>query len=218
MPAPFPSLGPVTPVLLLPSPLVGQATWAPAADVLRATGRSVTVADPREVPDLPRPLLVAHSNAGLFAPGLAARLDAVATVYVDAALAGEAPDTSLAPPAALLDHLRTLADADGLLPPWTQWWPSADVDDLFPSAAARAQVEAAEPRLPLAYFETRVAVPPGWTSRPCAYLAFGDTYADEVARSRSLGWPVEVLEGRHLHQVVDPEAVVAAVLRLADAA
>ena len=205
----------MTPVLLLSSPLVGPGTWEPAADVLRAAGHPATVADPRHVPDLPRPLLVAHSNAGLYAPYLADRLDAVATVYLDAALAGDGPDTSLAPPAALMDHLRMLADADGLLPPWTQWWPEADVAALFPSADARARVEAAEPRLPLSYFEARVPVPPGWTARPCTYLAFGDTYAEELTRARSLGWPVEVLAGRHLHQLVDPDAVVAAVLRLA---
>ena len=60
----------------------------------------------------------------------------------------------------------------------------------------------------------RVGVPPGWAERPCAYLAFGDTYAEETARARDLGWPVEVLDGRHLHLLVDPDAVLEAVLRL----
>lgn len=172
------------------------------------------MADPRSAPPLDRPLLVAHSNAGFFAPGLAARLDAAATVYVDATLAGSGPDTSLAPPPELMAHLRSIASPDGSLPPWTRWWPESSVVSLFPDNASLRAVRAAEPRLPIDYFAQRVAVPAGWAEQPCAYLAFGDTYAEETARARDLGWPVEVLDGRHLHLLVDPDAVAEAVLRL----
>src|SRR6478609_6627759 len=140
-------------LLLVPSPLLGPATWAPVADLLggrvatvdavmgASTGRSDVV-------------LVVHSNAGLWAPLLASRLDVQATVYVDAALAGHGADTALAPPR-FLELLETLADPDGVLPPWTQWWADDDVRDLFPDAATRAAVEAEQPRLPLSYFTSR---------------------------------------------------------------
>lgn len=178
-------------------------------------------------------VLVPHSNAGLYAPALAGQVRAgqvrpgrahtrqghgpgaraVATVYVDAALPSSTPSTPLAP-AGLLDHLADLADDDGWLPPWTAWWDEADVDRLFPSTVWRRRVEAAQPRLPLAYFGSRVAVPADWATRPSAYLSFGDTYQAELTEARRLGWPVEVLDGGHLHMLHDPEAVTGAVLGL----
>jgi hypothetical protein len=141
---------------------------------------------------------------------------AVATVYVDAALPTSTPSTPLAP-AGLLDHLAglaELADDDGWLPPWTAWWDEADVDRLFPSALWRRRVEAAQPRLPLAYFSSRVAVPADWATRPSAYLSFGDTYQAELTEAGRLGWPIEVLDGGHLHMLHDPGAVAGAVLGL----
>ncbi|WP_345520837.1 hypothetical protein [Nocardioides conyzicola] len=196
--------------LFVPSPLLGPATWAPVADLLG--GRVAAVGDAIETPD-GEVVLVVHSNAGLHAPRLAAQLEARATVYVDAALPGDGPDTTLAPPR-FLAFLETMVDDDGLLPPWTQWW-GDEVDDLFPDVETRAAVEAEQPRLPLSYFTSRVSVPTGWAERPSGYLAFGDTYAEELALARSHGWPVTVLPGRHLHQLVDPVAVAAAVADLA---
>jgi hypothetical protein len=203
----------VTTLLLLNSPLVGPATWAPVADRLRALGREVLVADPRHAQATGPVVLVPHSNAGLFAPGLAETIEVTATVYVDAALADEGPDTALAPPD-LLVHLRTLMDADGMLPPWSRWWPAEALDGLFPDDATRTVVEREQPRLPLAYFTRRLPVPAGWTRRPSAYLAFGETYAEELARARALGWPVARMEGGHLHQLHDPAGVAAEILRL----
>ncbi|MEP9362398.1 hypothetical protein ABLE68_05490 [Nocardioides sp. CN2-186] len=198
-------------LLLVPSPLLGPAAWAPVAELLDA--RVATVDEAADAaagrPDV---VLVPHSNAGLYAPDLAERTRARATVYVDAALAGEGPDAALAPPR-FLDFLAGLADQDGLLPPWTQWW-GEEVDDLFPDAAARAAVEAEQPRLPLSYFTSRVPVPLGWADRACAYLSFGETYAEEVTFARAHDWPVTTLPGRHLHQLVDPAAVAAAVTDL----
>ncbi len=211
-------------LLLVPSPLLGPATWRPVAWWLSGAGHRVDVVDhggartPGAVVDAVvdaaagRPVvLVVHSNAGLYAPHLATPLDVRATVYVDAALAGPGPETALAPPA-LRAHLADLADADGVLPVWTRWWPS--VDALLPDAATRAAVEAEQVRLPLAYVDGRLPVPAGWTAAPAAYLAFGDTYAEELAAAREAGWPVAVLDGGHLHQLVDPAAVGAAVADL----
>lgn len=205
----------MTPVVLLHSPWVGPRTWAPVAERLQDAGRDVRVQDSREPCEVRRPLLVPHSGAGLWAPGLAARLDAVGTVFVDAALPA-GPGSTPTVPSELAQHLRGVADADGLLPPWTRWWPEEDVAALFPDDLTRAEVEAEIPRLPLSYAESRVEAPAGWESRPCAYLAFGATYAEETARARVLGWPVEVVDGGHLHQLVDPDRVTDAVLRLAD--
>ena len=162
--------------LLLPSPLLGPASWQPVADRLRDAGDDVAVATagaatrPADVlaayvaaaRDLEAPVVVAHSNAGLFAPAVADAAAAPVTGYVDAALAASTGPTPLAPPA-FLAFLAGLADDDGLLPPWSQWW--GDVD-LFPDDATRARVEAEQPRLPLAYFHATLETPAGWESRP----------------------------------------------------
>ena len=157
--------------------------------------------------------LVPHSNAGLYAPTLAEQLDVVATVFVDAALPGEGPKTAMAPPG-LMAVLRDLADADGVLPPWTRWWDKEDIAGLFPSDNVRVSVKATQPRLPLSYFTARLPVPPGWLEQPSAYLAFGDTYADEVAFALANKWPLNVMAGLHLQMLHDPVGVGAEILRL----
>ncbi len=216
------------PLLLVPSPLLGAATWTPVAERLGGLGLSARVVGlptGRRMPEdvvgavasaaagLGPVVLVPHSNAGLYAPHLADRLDVAATVHVDAALPSTEGETALAPDD-FLDFLRGLAGGDGVLPPWTQWWD--DVGDLFPDPATRAAVEAEQPRLPLAYFAERLPVPAGWASAPAGYVAFGDTYAEEVALAREHGWPVTTLAGGHLHQLHDPAAVAAAIVGLAE--
>jgi hypothetical protein len=222
----------VTAWLLLPSPLLGPASWQPVADRLRDAGDDVAVATARgatrpadvlaayvaAAADLEAPVVVAHSNAGLFAPAVAEAAAAPVTGYVDAALAASTGPTPLAPPA-FLAFLAGLADDDGLLPPWSQWWGGFDP---FPDDATRAQVEAEQPRLPLAYFHATLETPVGWESRPQAYLAFGDTYADETARARVLGWPVRRLDvrdrGGHLYLLHDPAATATALRELVSSA
>ncbi len=211
-------------LLLVPSPLVGPITWQPVADRLRGDGHAVAVVDTSGVqapsdlveavvaatPDGPV-VLVPHSNAGLAAPVLGDRLDLEATVFVDAALPLGPGSTALAPDG-LLDVLTGLADPNGTLPPWTRWWD--DLTGLFPDDATRAAVESAQPQLPLTYFTARLPVPDGWTERPAAYLAFGATYADELAFATGCGWPTRTLPGRHLHQLHDPSGVAAAITGL----
>lgn len=215
-------------VLVLPSPLVGAGAYAGLVDALSARGHPARVAP---VPDGVRSgaevlaafrrargaevldLVLAHSNAGLVAPAVA---DGIPVVFVDAALPATRGRSPMAP-TSLTGHLGTLAGPDGLLPPWTEWWNEEDLAPLFPDAATRRSVEAGEPRLPLAYFGTSVPVPPGWERGPNAYLAFGATYAAELARARALGWPLRVLDDAlHLHHLHDPGSVAAEVIALAD--
>lgn len=214
--------------LLVPSPLLGPATWRLVERWLSRQGHDARTVDLGTRPRTPEVVisavtaaagdrevvLVPHSNAGLYAPHLATLVDVRATVYVDAALPGpttEGEETPLAPPG-FLDFLRTLADSDEMLPPWTQWWD--DVADLFPDDATRAAVEAEQQRLPLSYFTGRVPVPPGWQSRTSAYVAFGDTYAEERDLATAAGWPTRTLAGGHLHQLHDPAAVGRALVDL----
>lgn len=206
---------------LLPSPLLGAAAWEPVAGELRALGHEVVVAPVPPAPETPADVLamfldalptdrqivlVPHSNAGLYVPALTEARDVVGAVFTDAALPDDAEATAMAP-AALRDQVAALAGSDGRLPPWTRWWPDADVAALFPSAEVRAAVEAGEPRLSLAYFDSSLPVPVHWDDVPCAYLLFGDTYAPERAVAEARGWPVASLPGHHLHLLVEPADV-----------
>jgi hypothetical protein len=215
----------------LPSPLLGPACWRPAADVLSdrgfavAGGGSASRGAPRTgadalaaylaaIPPDRDVVLIPHSNAGLFVPSIEVRRRVAGYVFVDAGLPLNGGERVPMIPAGFYEMLAGKADDTGLLPPWTQWWDSDSVSELFPDAETRSEVEREQHRLPLTYFAETVAVPPGWPSRPGAYLAFGDTYAAERAAAVARGWPVTTLPGEHLHMLVDPVEVASAITDL----
>lgn len=158
-------------------------------------------------------VLVPHSNAGLFVPAVAHGRDILATVFVDASLPPMEGRATLVP-APHQAFLAGMAEADGLLPPWTRWWGEAQVAGLFPDLDTRRAFEAQEPRLRLSYVQETVDVPAGWARTPSAYLAFGDTYAEERELATRRGWPMTTLPGGHLHMLVAPDAVADAVVGL----
>lgn len=220
------------PVLcLLPSPLLGPACWRPAASRLAAAGWEVAEAAPprssvetgddvfaaflEAIPADREAVLVAHSNAGMFVPPLAhARPRVTGYVFVDARLPPAGAERVPMIPAEFHDVHARLADDDGLLPVWTEWWGDEDLSGLFPDDTVRAAVEAEQRRLPLSYFTESVPMPPGWPAQPGAYLAFGEVYGSDLAAARALGWPTRTLAGEHLHMLVDPAQVAAAITEL----
>ena len=157
-------------------------------------------------------MLVGFSAAGprLFAVAAAVEPDAV--VFMDARLPadGAAPDAEPAF-AELLDRLPI--DADGTLPPWPSWWPAAVLESLVPERSIRDAFVAECPRVSRAMFSTPIPAPT--YGGPCAYLAFGDTYADQRSVALDRGWPVRTLGGhRHLAPLVAPDAVADALVDL----
>lgn len=161
-------------------------------------------------------VLVPHSNAGLYLPALAGAPSVRGAVFVDAVLPPPVGEQAVAPEG-LRELLRAQTDGEGLLPVWTRWWPEADVAVLFPDAQARAAVEAQQQRVPFDYLTARVKVAGGWDRLPAAYVAFGDTYAEEREDARGRGWAVETMAGDHLHMLVEPGRVAATIVRLARA-
>jgi pimeloyl-ACP methyl ester carboxylesterase len=224
--------------VLIHSPSVGPRTWQPVADRLAELGWEAAVPSLLHVADGGPPfwprvvdavragldtaepsqgvVLVAHSNAGLFVPAVAAALPGRVRgcIFVDAALPPASGAAPVAPPE-LLALLRDMA-SDGLLPRWTDWWDEEVVAPLFPDERTRQAVTEEQPRLPLSYYEASVPAPPGWDARPCAYLLFGPPYDDLADEARGRGWIVRQLPGRHLHQLVDPDGVARSLLAIAD--
>lgn len=224
-------------LVLLPSPLLPALVWHPVARRLASAGWSVaevaaagTLTDQPGTADRPGTaeqvrawfldaiptdrdaILIPHSNAGLYVPCLVAERRVAGYVFVDAGLPPAAGEVRLAPEE-FTDFLAAKADRDGMLPPWTQWW-DEDISGLFPSEEVREQVERGQPSMPLSYFAGSLAAPPGWDDRPGAYLGFGSTYAAERAAAAARGWPTAVLDGQHLHQLVDPDRVAAEIQAL----
>ncbi|SDJ16061.1 alpha/beta hydrolase [Nonomuraea jiangxiensis] len=222
-----------TTFVLVHSPLVGPSTWVPVAESLERRGHAAVVPDvtrvtaggppywPRVVqavrdvtPDTPV-VLAGHSNAGLFLPlikeGLGGRV--VACVFTDARIPPRAGLIKLGE-GSTVPFLHDLAGPDGVLPRWTDWWDEEEVVALLPDPAVRVRVAAEQPRLPLDYYTQPVPVPAGWDDIRCSYLWYGPPYDKFAEEAAGRGWPVTRLPGRHLHQVVDPEGVADALLKL----
>ena len=215
---------------ILPSPLLPATVYAAMSDALRRAGVEPLVVDPspalatgHSVDDLiehwvsgarETDLLIAHSNAGLLAPVVRSRTGTRARiVFVDAALLPETGQSLLAPHP-LRDALASLADDRGVLPPWTRWWPPDTLRTDIPEDLVDA-IDRACPRLPVAYFDQHVEAPSGWASGANAYLAFGDTYADELGFARGHSWPTDSIDGGHLHFLRQPRLVADRILTLA---
>jgi hypothetical protein len=214
-------------LLVLPSPFLGPAPYEPVVAALSAAGFSASVADcppepvavdllaawSAEARDLGDVVLVPHSNAGYLAPAVSAAAGDSPVVFVDAALPDSAGSTRLAP-AAFREKLASLAGPDGRLPRWTRWWSGEDVAEVLPGGWFD-RLDAVVPEVPLAYVDSEVPVPSGWACGQCAYLAFGTTYAEEMAVAEHHGWPRRRLHAAgHLHLLLDADETAAAVADL----
>ena len=214
-------------IVLLPSPLLGPESLVDVGNVLLSRGHRVTVADTaaadsiqavtrafmEAVPEREPVILVPHSNAGLYVPQLVQQRTVACCVFVDAALPPR-EGSAVSASRERRDWLAAMAGDDGRLPGWTRWWDDEVVTGLFPDDAVRTRLESAQPSLPLSYFDEEIPVPAGWDAVPSAYVAFGDTYAEEVASARGRGWPVRTLAGQHLHLLTAPDEVTDTVLAL----
>jgi hypothetical protein len=231
--------------VLVHSPVVGPTTWSGVATYLRESGHLVAVPSLLGVADGEPPcwprvvaavnaglgglglaepvVLVAHSNAGAFIPAIRTglRLPVGCSIFADATVPAADGQTPISPPR-FLSFLRGLAGPDERLPRWTDWWEEQDVAALFGNeddgGRLRAAITDEQPRLPLSYFTEQVPVPDGWDDHRCGYLMYGEGYADEADEARRRGWAVRALPGEHLHQVVDPAGVAAALCDLAGVA
>ena len=218
-------------LVILPSPLLGPASYAPLASSLTDHGSLTVVAPlpeggvtPERVLDLFRStvaesgatLLLAHSNAGYYAPIVADELG-LPTIFMDAALPVEDASQTVLAPTAFAGFVASLPIRDGLLPPWPLWWDRADIAQLVPDEHWLDLVTREAPRLAPTYFTTPIPVPRGWDGRPAAYLGFGDTYAAELAFAERAGWVVRREDGHHLTHLAEPCRVADIVLALCSA-
>lgn len=225
-------IGWMTAFVLLHSPLVGPCTWGPVAVVLRDRGHKVLVPVLRNESGpywehhaetvrvvaggfaRGEPLVLGgHSAAGAFLPMAAERSgrEVAGYVFVDAGL----PGAPLRTPEKLAE-LRASGVDGGTIPPWGSDWPESLWSVLIPDEATRAAFRAELEPIPMALFEEPLPVPVGWPDALCAYVLFSEFYAPAAEEARRREWPVEVIEGRHLHMLVEPERVADALIRISE--
>jgi len=104
-------------------------------------------------------------------------------------------------------RLREMADPQGRLPPWPQWWAREELAALVPDPVVRQRFTAGCPRLPLALLEEIQPPAPGWPGVPGGYLQLSEAYGGEAARARELGWPVSQMLSHHLALLTEPARV-----------
>ncbi|GAA1477617.1 hypothetical protein GCM10009623_20630 [Nocardioides aestuarii] len=198
----------------LPSPLTTPAVGSRLAAELERRGHEAVVAGGGETDTtdlLARfvaaaegaDVVVPHSNAGRFGPAVASEVGAE-LVCLDALLPGGGEEGRW------VDFLRAREQPDGLLAPWTRWWPEEDV--LTVAGDHLELLRADEPRVSLRLLLQDPPAPTGWLEHRSGYLGFGDTYADQQALVAAHGWEVRRLDGTHLHLLTDPATVAEALL------
>jgi len=216
-------------LLLVHSPLVGCGTWDLVAAELAEAGYEPDVPDlagavsagppycTRQAAAIARrasgqpAILVGHSGAGPLLAAAAAMIGGGVRGYlfVDAGLPTPGQAWMDTVPPDLAAQMRDMADAQGWLPPWPQWWDDEVLAELLPDPAVRQRFAADCPRLPLAMFEEIHPPAPHWPDAPAAYLQLSQAYEDEAAKARELGWPVAKLMSHHLAMLTEPRQVAA---------
>jgi hypothetical protein len=218
-------------LLLVHSPLVGSATWDLVAADLAASGCEVGVPDLtgtvtagppyclRQAEVIARSasgqasILIGHSGAGPLLAAAGAVMDHVrGYIFVDAGLPIPGQTWMDTVPPELAAQLREMADDQGWLPPWPQWWGDQALAELIPDPTARRRFAADCPRLPLAMFEEVHPPAPQWPDAPGAYLQLSEAYQDQANKARELGWPVAQRMSQHLAPLTD-SALVAGSMR-----
>jgi len=220
-------------VLLVHSPLVGPASWDAVAVELAGRGCEVSLPDltgtltagppyvTRQAEAIARAasgrpaVLIGHSGAGpLLALAGALTGQAQGYVFVDAGLPIPGQSWMDTVPAELAAQVREMADTEGWLPPWSQWWGDEALAELLPDPGMRRAFAAGCPRLPLAMFGEVHPPVPLRPDAPAAYLQLSEAYEDQAARARELGWPVARRMTHHLALLTEPGIVAAALYEL----
>lgn len=157
-------------------------------------------------------ILIGHSRAGplLAAAGAMTGQAVRGCIFVDARL--PAPGQSWMETAApgFAARLRRMADCEGCLPPWPQWFGEDEMAGLLPDPVVRRIFTASCPRLPLAMLEEIYPPAPYWRAGPAGYLQLSEAYEREAATASELGWPVATVMSHHLGLLTDPGRVARA--------
>jgi hypothetical protein len=214
-------------MLLIHSPLLTSATWDALRPYLEAAGWQVAVPDLRPLVEAPSfhaaacaaaaasvptgapTVIVGHSRAGAYLPGIADAVggDGLDVVFLDARLPhpGTSWVGSLPPERAA--WLRDMA-VSGRLPTWDSWFPDSSIDNLLPDPGQRRRVLGGLPRLPWQVVdEVLPATGAAWDAAGRVYLQLSDEYRSTAEEAGACGYRVLRRDAHHLAMVTQPAMV-----------
>jgi hypothetical protein len=213
--------------LVVHSPLVGPSTVTALAAELDAEGWCTSAPDLRSANEAPAQfwslavavcpsadVVIGHSGAGAFLPVIAARVDARATIFVDAVLPGD--EELFRPSASFIALLDTVPSTDGRLAPWDQWWPRETISKAIPDPVVRDRIVSEIPQVPRSFYDAPVPLPARWWTRPAGYIQLSPAYDDERTRAEQWGWPTLRRAGQHLDMVTKPRDIARDVVMITE--
>ena len=228
----------LTHFVLVTGPFVGRSSMLDTARALREAGAMVTEPDPHvvhaeDLPTLedwansllpaipaPPPIIVGYGAGTVLAAWLASRIDAAGLILMDGEIPPDAGPCPILPEPVTV-QLRKLAKGDRL-PKWSDWWPEELAEPLGKAALRRMHPElrdilAGEEReFPIDWLDQRLDLD-RWSGVPTGYLRLSDFYRDAAQDAAARGWPVEEVEGSHLHPAMMGNDTAGALMAVAGA-
>lgn len=225
--------------VLVTGPFVGRSSMLDTAQALRDAGAMVTEPDPHEahpgalpsledwalsmlpvIPRTPAPIVVGYSAGTVLATWLAPRVGASALILVDGEIPPEAGPCPILPErmAALL---RARAGSEGL-PRWSDWWPEEMAEPLGLGPLARLRPDLVdvlrmeERAFPQDWLAQTLDLKP-WRDIPTGYLRLSHFFDGHAKSASARGWPVEHIDGSHLHPAIMGTETAGALMAVAGA-
>ncbi|MFB9234745.1 alpha/beta fold hydrolase [Plantactinospora siamensis] len=219
-------------MLLVHSPLLTCATWDAVRPWFAAAGWRVVVPDLRPVIDAPSfyaaacataaadvpagapTVIVGHSRAGAYLPGIAEAVggDRLTVVFLDARLPYPGTSWVGSMPPERAAWLRRMAGS-GRLPAWHTWFPEDPLDELLPDPDQRRRVLDGMPELPWRVVtEVLPAAGGAWESARRVYLQLSEAYRGTGDEAEERGYLVRRRNADHLAMVTRPGMVTELVL------
>ncbi|UFZ07066.1 alpha/beta hydrolase [Bradyrhizobium ontarionense] len=165
-------------------------------------------------------ILVGHSSASPLVAELATKLPARAIIIVDGDIPPPHGRASPVRPV-LHDFIRNLAGAEGMLPVWSRWFARdpqraalIGLDILARDPLALAQFEDGLPTMRVDWFDDTIDLL-RWDHIPAGFVQASPIYDHATTEALRRGWPVERLNGTHLHPTLCPDEMAGAILSLA---
>jgi hypothetical protein len=107
-----------------------------------------------------------------------------------------------------------------MLPAWSKWFrddpPRASlvgIDILARDPVALSQFERELPQMNISWFDDTIDLA-GWDHVPSGYVQTSPIYAHAAAEALRRGWPLQRLDGTHLHPTIQPSETAAAILAI----
>lgn len=229
----------LTHFVLVTGPFVGRSSMMDTAQALRDAGARVTEPDPHEVhtedlptleawaesllpviPRAPAPIVVGYSAGTVLAAWLAPRVGATGVILMDGEIPpaeGPCPILPEQVSARLQDNAR-----DGGLPRWSDWWPETLAEPLGLASLSRLRPDLVdilrneERTFPADWLTQRLELD-AWRDIPTGYLRLSSFYDTAARDAEALGWPVEHINGSHLHPAIMGTETAGALMAVAGA-